>query len=204
MRKTAKFFSYLFHPITVPFLTTLLYFSISSAYFSAIEISIILGQVLIMTCLLPICIYFLLKSLGLISTSVMVSARKERILPFIINIALLFILKDYIFYNNSAYTIRVYIWGLMNTYLLLLLFTLLKQKSSVHIATLTTSLMFFIHVLIELQQPNIMGVILFIFLIGFVASARLLLRAHTAKEIVQGFFIGILPTVIYSVINYKI
>ncbi|AJH13712.1 hypothetical protein [Myroides profundi] len=204
MKKTAKLFSYIFHPITVPFLTTLLYFSLAHFYFSSVEMSIILGQVLITTCLLPICIYFLLRSLKLVNTSVMVSSRKERIIPFIINIVLLFMLKDYILYNNSAYTIRLYIWGLMNSYLLLLLFGLLKQKSSVHITTLVTSFMFYIHVLIELQQPNIIGVILFVFLIGIVASSRLLLRAHTAKEIIQGFCIGIIPSLVYIFINYKI
>lgn len=204
MRKTAKYFSYLFHPITVPFLTTLVYFTLSHFYFSSLEILIISGQVLIMTCLLPICVYYLLKSLGLISTSIMVSSRKERVLPFMINIVLLYVLKEYIFYNTSAYTIRLYFWGLMNCYLVLLLFALLKQKSSVHIATLTTSLFFYIHVLIELQQPHIIGIIGFIFIMGFVASSRLFLRAHSSKEIIQGFCIGTIPSIIYIISSYNI
>lgn len=204
MEKAAKLFSYIFHPITVPFFTTLLYFTLAHFYFNSVEMSVILAQVLIITCMLPICIYYLLKSIGLISSSVMVNSRKERIIPFIINIVLLLILKDYILSDNSAYTIRLYFWGLMNTYLLLFLFALLKQKASVHIATLATSLMFFIHILIELQKPDIIGLILFIFLIGFVASSRLLLKEHTSKEIIQGFAIGIIPALLYCAINYNI
>ncbi|MCC9042632.1 hypothetical protein LNQ81_08010 [Myroides sp. M-43] len=133
----------------------------------------------------------------------MVSSRKERIIPFIINIILLFILKDYILYNNSAYTIHIYSWGLMNTYLLLLLFALLKQKASVHMAVLATSLMFYIHLLIEFQRPNIIGLILFVFLLGIVASSRLVLRAHTSKEIIQGFTIGLLPPILYIFTHYS-
>lgn len=203
MEKTAKIFSYIFHPITVPFLTTFLYFVLAKFYYNTMEISIVLGQVLIMTCLLPICIYVLLKSIGLLSSSVMVSSIKERLIPFIINIALLLLLKEYILVDNSAYTIRLYFWGLMNSYLLLLLFALLKQKASVHMATLANSLMFYIHILIELQKPDIIGLIGFVFLLGFVASSRLLLKAHSSKEIVQGFFIGIVPGIIYCIARYS-
>ncbi|MDR0195103.1 MAG: hypothetical protein LBI73_08250 [Myroides sp.] len=203
MERTAKLFSYVFHPITVPFLTTLLYFSLASFYFNSVEISIVLGQVLIMTCLLPICIYALLKSIRLINSTVMVSSIKERLIPFIINIGLLLTLKDYILLENSAYTIRLYFWGLMNSYLLLLLFALLKQKASVHMTTLANSFIFFIHLLIELQKPDIIGLIGFVFLLGIVASSRLLLKAHTSKEIIQGFLIGILPGVIYCIARYS-
>jgi membrane-associated phospholipid phosphatase len=57
--------------------------------------------------------------------------------------------------------------------------------------------------LIELQKPDIIGLIGFVFLLGFIASSRLLLKAHTSKEIIQGFLIGIAPGILYCITRYS-
>lgn len=197
MKRFLSLFSYIFHPIFLPFFSVILYFSITHFYFSKLEISVILGQVLILTCLIPISIYFLLKSLGVIQSSVMVSKPKERIIPYVINIFLLITLKYYVLYNNSAYAINFYVWGLIYSYILLLIFIFFRLKCSAHMALLSSGFAFFIYQLIEHQNGNLIAIIIFIFIIGFTATSRLYFKAHTSTEIILGFLIGILPQIFF-------
>lgn len=203
MKKLLSLFSYIFHPIFVPFYSVLLYFSITYFYFSKLEISIILGQVLILTCLIPISIYFLLKSLGVIQSSVMVSKPSERIIPYVINILLLITLKYYVLYNNSAYAINFYIWGLIYSYIALLVFLFFRLKCSAHIALLGSCFLFFVTQLIEHQNANLIGIIALIFIIGFTATSRLFFKAHTSTEIILGFLIGVIPQLFFFSLTYK-
>ncbi len=203
MKRLLSLFSYIFHPIFLPFLSVILYFSITHFYFSKLEISIILGQVLILTCLIPISIYFLLKSLGVIQSSVMVSKPRERIIPYVINIFLLITLKYYVLYNNSAYAINFYVWGLIYSYILLLVFIFFRLKCSAHMALLSSGFVFFIYQLIEHQNANLIAIIGFVFIIGFTATSRLFFKAHTSTEIILGFLIGALPQLFFFNLVYR-
>lgn len=197
MKRLLSLFSHIFHPVFLPFFSVILYFSITHFYFSTIEISIILGQVLILTCLIPISIYFLLKSLGIIQSSIMVSKPRERIIPYVINIFLLITLKYYVLYNNSAYAINFYIWGLIYSYIILLVFIFFRLKCSAHMTLLSSGFIFFIYQLIEHQNANLIAIIGFIFIIGFTATSRLYFKAHTSLEIILGFLIGALPQLFF-------
>lgn len=203
MKRLLSLFSYIFHPIFLPFLSVILYFSITHFYFSKLEISIILGQVLILTCLIPISIYFLLKSLGVIQSSVMVSKPRERIIPYVINIFLLITLKYYVLYNNSAYAINFYVWGLIYSYILLLVFIFFRLKCSAHMTLLSSGFVFFIYQLIEHQNANLIAIIGFVFIIGFTATSRLFFKAHTSTEIILGFLIGALPQLFFFNLVYR-
>lgn len=194
-RKIPIYISYLFHPIVLPLITVLLYFHINKAYFTQLEISVILTQVLIVTFFIPVCFYYLLKSLKIIQSSTMVNSLKERIIPFIINIVLLFILKSFILYNNSAYELKIYFYGLISTYLLLLILACFKHKSCVHVAMLTGCLGFYTVLVLYNQIPEIVTVILLVLITGATASSRLYLRAHSSAEVISGGIVGILPQV---------
>ncbi|MBB1148723.1 MULTISPECIES: hypothetical protein [unclassified Myroides] len=193
MKKLAQLVSYLFHPIVLPLQTVGLYFIIEYYYFTPIELSIILSQVAIVTFFIPISIYYLMRSLRVLKSSVMVSDTKERIFPFAINIALLYVLKTLVLYNNSAYELKLYFWGLIVTYSLLLLGAIFRQKFSVHTAMLTGGLTFFTLLLIHQKTPALILLISCILITGLTASARLYLRAHTSYEVIVGGLIGLLP-----------
>ncbi|MBB1138294.1 hypothetical protein [Myroides sp. WP-1] len=196
MKKTAQLVSYLFHPILLPLQTVGLYFLIQYYYFTTLELSIILSQVAIVTFFIPISIYYLMRSLRILQSSVMVSETKERIFPFAINIALLYTLKSLVLYNNSAYELKIYFWGLIATYSLLLIGAIFKQKYSVHTALLTAGLAFFILLLIHQKTPALILLIVCILITGLTASARLYLKAHTSYEVFFGGLLGFLPQLI--------
>ncbi|MDM1044279.1 hypothetical protein HX004_05425 [Myroides sp. 1354] len=196
MKKLAQIVSYLFHPILVPLQTVGLYFLIQYYYFTPLELSIILSQVAIVTFFIPISIYYLMRSLRILQSSVMVNETKERIFPFAINILLLYTLKSLVLYNNSAYELKIYFWGLIGTYVLLLAGALFKQKYSVHTALLLAGLTFFTLLLFHQGIPSLILLIVCILITGITASARLYLRAHTSYEVFIGGLIGLLPQII--------
>jgi len=196
MKNLAQLLSYLFHPILLPLQTVGLYFFIQHFYFTLLEQYIILGQVALVTFFIPISIYYLMRSLRILQSSVMVNETKERIFPFAINILLLYTLKSLVLYNNSAYELKIYFWGLIGTYFLLLLGALFKQKYSVHTALLTAGLTFFTLLLIHQGIPALILLIGCILITGLTASARLFLGAHTSYEVLLGGLIGLVPQIV--------
>ncbi|MTG96870.1 MULTISPECIES: hypothetical protein [Myroides] len=203
MEKTLKILSYLFHPIVIPLFTVLLYFYFTSDFFNSTEILIISIQVGIITILLPITIYLLLHSLKLISSTVMLNNPRERLLPFFVNIILLISLKDYILMENSAYELKLYFWGLICTYTLLLLFLFVKQKCSTHMALFSSMITFTVYLLVQYQIQGHILLIAMVMLLGGIGSARLYLKAHTSLEVILGTIIGILPQ-FFFIYNAKI
>lgn len=193
MRKTISFFSYLFHPIVIPTLAILLYFKDAHIFFQSLEISITISQVILTTFLIPIALYFLLHSIHALKSSIMVLNQKERMLPFLIQIALLFLLKHYILQANNVYEFNMFIWGLMYTYIGLTLGLLVRKKISVHVANLTALLSFYILFSLHFYEAHLLGVSLLILALGITATSRLLLQAHTTSEIVLGFLVGLIP-----------
>lgn len=193
MRKTISFFSYLFHPIVIPTLAILLYFKDAHIFFQPLEISITISQVILTTFLIPIALYFLLHSIHALKSSIMVLNQKERMLPFLIQIALLFLLKHYILQANNVYEFNMFIWGLMYTYIGLTLGLLIRKKISVHVANLTALLSFYILFSLHFYEAHLLGVSLLILALGITATSRLLLQAHTTSEIVLGFLVGLIP-----------
>ncbi len=193
-----KFFltvSLIFHPIIVPLLIVILYFLLHYTFFSPFEYYTILAQVAIVTFFIPISIYYVLRSLGLLKSSIMVSDTKERIIPYVINIFLLLTLNKLVFYNNSAYELNIFFYGLILSYICLLLGSILKQKYSVHIAILSAGLVFITILLVYQKMPLFILPIIFILSIGITATARLYLKAHTSAQIIIGGLIGGLPQI---------
>ena len=197
MRKTISFFSYIFHPIVIPTLAILLYFLEAHIFFQPLEISITIGQVIVTTFLIPTAIYFLLRSLHALKSSIMVYNKRERITPFLIQIGLLFLLKHYILQANNVYEFNIFIWGLMYTYIGLTICLLLGKKLSVHVANLTALLSFYVLFSLHFYEAHLIGTILLILALGFTATSRLYLKAHTTSEVIGGFLLGLIPQLIF-------
>lgn len=193
MRKTLSFFSYLFHPIVIPTLAILLYFLDAHIFFQPLEISITIGQVVVTTFLIPTAIYFLLHSLQALKSSIMVHNKKERITPFLIQIGLLFLLKNYILQANNVYEFNLFIRGLMYTYIGLTICVLFGKKLSVHVANLTALLSFYVIFSLHFYEAHLIGTILLILVLGMTATSRLYLKAHTNNEVIGGFLLGLIP-----------
>ena len=197
MKKILSFFSYLFHPIFVPVFGTLFYFLFSNYYFIEQQKYLILLQISIITILIPISFYYLLRSFGKVD-SVMVYQLSQRKIPLTIQAVLIFILITKSITAEVIPELYYYfLGGLISTFLLLILL-LLKIKASIHMVGISTLTIFVIALSLHYHSNAIYTIAFLIAMNGIVASSRLELQAHTNKELVIGFFSGMLPQIILT------
>jgi len=196
LKKILPLFSYVFHPIFISLYGTLFYFGIAKAFdFSVPMLYLTIIQVIILTVLLPIALYFLLYSLKIVK-SFTEATIKERRLPIAIQAILLFILLK--FSVSLDYTVELYYFFLGGFYsAVLALFAILVQhKSSLHMMGISALTSFIYCISLANELPLLFILILSIICMGFVASSRLFMKSHTPFELITGTGIGMLPQLV--------
>jgi hypothetical protein len=194
MQRFLRSFGYLFHPLFVPVYATLFYFLIAQNYFYKHEIYLVFLQVLILTVLLPISLYYLLKSLGKIKSKILLD-KKERCLPLAFYAVLLFILIKHSFSTFVIQELYYYFLGILISTLLALSLVLTGHKASLHMMAMASFTVFIISISVYYQVRFVSVVAFLILCCGFVASSRLLVKAHNLSEIALGTLIGVLPQI---------
>lgn len=197
MDKLLRSVSYIFHPLLVPIVGTLFYFWKSPRYFPGQIIYAKLVSLSILTLILPVLIYFLLKTLGKIK-SVNLEATAERILPLGIYCIVIFIIIERVITPSQIPVLYYFFLGILISNIICLILALLKFKASIHMIAISGLFMFFIvlgfHFGINLNNTLAFTSIV----IGAVATSRLHVKAHTITEIITGFFVGLLPQVLLA------
>lgn len=191
-KKCLPLFSYIFHPIFSSIYGTLFFFGIAKNYFNNPQIYITLIQVTILTVLMPLSMYFLFRTLGLLSSFTEASI-SERRMPIVIQAILLFVLIKYSI-SKEMFTELYYFFlgGLLST-LVVLSAVLLKFKASLHMIGISTLTAFIYGLSVYYQLPFTYLIGICIICMGFVASSRLYKKAHTPIELIAGIFIGMVP-----------
>jgi hypothetical protein len=191
-RKILPFFSYLFHPIFIPVYAALFYFFVNDTYFTNPEKYFALFQIVIITILLPILFFFVLRVAGQVD-SIMISEISQRKIPLVIQCFLTILLvRKSITLDHFPEFHFFFLGGLLSTVIsLVLLF--FKTKASLHMIAISAFTVFVIGLSIHNQTRNINVIAFLVLMNGFVASSRLEMKAHTPKELVIGFLLGIIP-----------
>jgi hypothetical protein len=191
-RKILPFFSYLFHPIFIPVYAALFYFFVNDSYFTNPEKYFALFQIVIITILLPILFFFVLRIAGQVD-SIMISEISQRKIPLVIQCFLTILLvRKSITLDHFPEFHFFFLGGLLSTVVsLVLLF--FKTKASLHMIAISAFTVFVIGLSIHNQTRNINVIAFLVLMNGFVASSRLEMKAHTPKELVIGFLLGIIP-----------
>ncbi|MGB5418299.1 hypothetical protein [Algibacter sp.] len=195
MDKLLKSISYIFHPLIMPILGVLFYFSKSPRY---IPIEIIQAKVIslfILTILLPVLLYFLLKTIGLVN-SINLETTKERTYPLILNGIVVLIVLQRILTPSQSAELYFFFVGILISNMACLLLAIMKFKASIHMIAISGVTMFFIALSIHFSI-NINGTLaLMVIIMGAIATSRLHLKAHSYVELIIGLFIGIIPQLI--------
>lgn len=189
--KFQKSISILLHPIVIPTIGSLLYFLLIPHRIHKNQQFIVLGIIFIATYLIPILTLLVLKSFKAIH-SFELSNIKERKIPLFLMVILFLvlgnalkkvtILKDFgILFSGASY-------ALIAVYFLFIL----KLKTSLHLLSMGMLVGFFLVLGILYSISLLPLTIVFVLLSGILASARLILKAHTPKEVYLGFFLGII------------
>lgn len=189
MRFFLKLIGYIFHPLFIPFAGTLAYFIVTPKY-SPLEFQS--GNILpifILTIIIPIISFLILKNLGVVS-SIFIPDINERKYPLYISIALLFMVLLKVIPNNYTAELYYYFLGLIASTSAALLLLFLDFKSSMHMIGMGSLLMFLICLSVHFEINITLVISLFTLATGLIATSRLYLKAHSRAEILIGFLIG--------------
>ena len=192
-KKCLPVFSYIFHPIFVSLYGTLFFFSVAKSYYYNPQIYITLLQVTILTVLLPLSLFFLMRSLGMLHSFTEASLTERR-LPITIQAVFLFVLLNESISREIFTELYFFFLGGLISAVLVLGAVLLKFKASLHMIGIS-ALTAFIYGLSNYYKLPFSSYIIGICIIcmGFVASSRLYKKAHTPVELLAGMTIGIIP-----------
>lgn len=175
------------------------YFSKAPRYIPYPIIKAKIFSLFILTVILPVLLYFLLKTIKQVD-SIYLENVKHRIIPLILNcfIAILIIIK--ILPPKEFVELYFFFVGILLSTITCLILAVLSFKASIHMIATGGLLMFFIALSIHFNI-NLSGSIALMFLItGAVGSSRLYLKAHDKNELIIGLLIGIIPQLI--LLNY--
>lgn len=199
MDRLLKSISFIFHPIIMPLLGVVFYFSKTPRFIPEPIMKAKIFSITILTLILPVLVYFLLKTIKNVD-SFYLKSTKERIVPLLINCIIIGLILYRVLPANEIEELYFFFLGILCSTLTCLILAILKFKASIHMIAAAGFFMFAVAVSIHFKI-NINGTIaLMSIILGAIATSRLHVKAHTAIELIIGFFIGLLPQLM--LLNY--
>ena len=192
MKKILPSFSYIFHPIFIPALATMFYLFYQGANFITQEKLFIFFQVAIVTIVIPLLVFLLLRATGNVDT-IMIAKTSQRKIPLVIHCFLLILLVRKSITIERYPELHFFLLGALMSTMLALVLLFGNIKASLHMIAISSLTVFVIGLSFHFQFQNIVAISLLILLNGIVASSRLEMKAHTNIELVLGFFLGAIP-----------
>lgn len=192
MDRILKSISFIFHPLIMPLLGVLFYFSKSPRFipYDIIQAKII--SIFILTIILPVLLFFLLKTLGK-ANSIYLENTQERIYPLILNCVVILIVLQRILSPSQLIELYYFFVGILISSMTCLILAIFNFKASIHMISVSGVFMFFINLSIHFSI-NIIGTLaLMSILTGAIATSRLHMKAHSYKELIFGVLIGLIP-----------
>ena len=153
---------------------------------------VILGLIFVFTFVLPALNVLMLLAFGNI-TSLTLGARQERIVPFVF-ISVLYILFAFLFYYKLPFSSNFNRLMLIITCMVVIsLIITLFYKISIHSLAMCGAIGILLPLnkvaeQVDLLWPTVMVIVM----AGVVMSARLLIGAHTPREVMYGSLVGFL------------
>ncbi|WP_069676835.1 hypothetical protein [Formosa sp. Hel1_33_131] len=187
-----KSISYILHPLLMPWMGAVYFFTVTPLQYHPIKISFWLLSIILWSLVVPLVLYFILKKLNTVQ-SIDLKTSKERIWPLLLNSIILGYLSFGVLPEPICVELHYLFLGAMMTAISGMVLALLKFKTSIHM--MSTGGAFFFMVLVNLHYGYSFSnaFALFIIVMGAMASSRLHLNAHTVKELVAGLVIGVVP-----------
>lgn len=189
MRLFLNIISYVFNPLFVPVGGTVIYFLVTPKY-SSLEIQS--GNILpifILTVIIPIILFLILKNLGIIS-SIFLPTLQERKYPLYISCVILLMILYKVIPNNYVHELFYFFTGLLTASGAALILLFFKFKTSIHLLGMGSILMFMVGLSIHFETNITLAISIFTVLTGLVATSRLYLKAHNKAELLIGFLVG--------------
>ena len=180
--------SYIFNPLFIPIGGTVLFFVVAS-YSSLEHQSGNIVPIFILTVIVPIIFFLILRNLGMIK-SIFLPTLKERKYPLYIGCILLLMILYKVIPNNYVNELFFYFTGLLTALGTALILLFLRFKCSIHLLGMGSLLFFAVGLSIHFETNLTLLISIIILMTGLVASSRLYLKAHTHTELLIGLLVG--------------
>lgn len=190
MRGLLLLISYIFHPLFIPLGGSTAFFLINPLSLENEQKLRYLFPILILTVIIPIIFFFILRSLKLIS-SIFAPEIEERKYPLALNTVIILLLIYKVLPEYQITELYYFFLGLLllSSTLLVLLFA--KIKASIHMAGMGGLLLFLIGLSIHFEINITIALSIFTLASGLVATSRLYTHAHSKPELLIGFTLGV-------------
>jgi len=187
-----KSISYILHPLLMPLMGAIIYFSAAPRFIPENIVQAKIFGVVVMTILIPIVLFFFLKSIGAI-TSVHLATVKQRKIPLLLQALLLIVVIKLIVDIYHHPELYFFFLGVLFSILTSIFMVLFNVKASIHMIGISAVTMFTIALSIHFGMNLILLITSLMIANGLVATSRLHYKAHTNLELILGFLIGIIP-----------
>lgn len=192
MNTFLKLPSFLFHPLFMPMLGVLGVYLFLPLAVAKITILSELVLVAFLTIVVPLLFLLLLKKMNLIA-SLHLKKVKERKLPVLFFTCIAAFIINFIFTPAANQLFFYFFSGVFFSGILASVFTVLNFKVSLHMIGLSGLSTFLLFMLRSFHPSNVFYLSFFILLLSWLASSRIYMKAHLARELLVGTIIGILP-----------
>ena len=189
--RTARVISAIFTPFSIPFLAFLILFLFSYLRIMPIQYKlIVLGVVYCFTILMPTLTIFLFRKINGFSPEDL-GERKRRFMPFLLTIT------SYVFCLVMMHRLNIpwYMTGIILAALIMMVICIvvnLKWKLSEHMAGVGAIVGGLVSFSALFGYNPVWWLCLFILIAGALGTARIILQHHTLGEVLVGFAVGLI------------
>ena len=189
--RTARVISAIFTPFSIPFLAFLILFLFSYLRIMPIQYKlIVLGVVYCFTILMPTLTIFLFRKINGFSPEDL-GERKRRFMPFLLTIT------SYVFCLVMMHRLNIpwYMTGIILAALIMMVICIvvnLKWKLSEHMAGVGAIVGGLVAFSALFGYNPVWWLCLFILIAGVLGTARIILQHHTLGEVLVGFAVGLI------------
>ena len=189
--RTARVISAIFTPFSIPFLAFLILFLFSYLRIMPIQYKlIVLGVVYCFTILMPTLTIFLFRKINGFSPEDL-GERKRRFMPFLLTIT------SYVFCLVMMHRLNIpwYMTGIILAALIMMVICIvvnLKWKLSEHMACVVAIVGGLVSFSALFGYNPVWWLCLFILIAGVLGTARIILQHHTLGEVLVGFAVGLI------------
>ena len=191
--------SYILHPLLMPLIGALIYFAAAPRFIPEEIIQTKIFGLTVLTILIPIVLFFFLKSLGTIS-SIHLENVKQRKIPLLLQSILLIVVLKMVIDVYRYPELYFFFLGILLSTLSAIFMALFNIKASLHMIGISGITMFTIALSIHFEMNLTLLIAGLMIANGLVASSRLHHKAHTGLELVLGLLMGVIPQL--TLINF--
>ncbi len=193
MKFIAHLVSIVFHPI---FLTSFaaavtIYANPSTFRYLDVPPDILLLRIIINTLILPALALLMLRALGFVNSLTMYE-REGRTLPYIVSM-FFYAWTTVSFFMDKGIpdNLRILLLGVSIGLAICFFTNVLLMKVSLHVTGATSFLVYLVGLYFQSEKDILIFIIIALLGAGLMGTARLILRAHTPKEVVAGYLVGL-------------